>query len=76
MLALMKAGPAVMLSASSSATCPTCERRVALFDAGDDSIGKIETFPADKIIVLHCPMHGGFGVRAGNFNEPYEPPRT
>jgi hypothetical protein len=68
---------AVMLSASSNATCPTCERRVTLFDgAPGDFISKIQTFAADKIIVLHCPMHGGFGVRAGGFNNPYEQPRT
>jgi hypothetical protein len=71
------ASPAVMLSAVSNATCPTCERRVVFFDgAPGDFISKIQIFAADKFIVLHCPEHGGFGVRAGGFNELYEQPRT
>ena len=61
----------VTLGGAANAPCPECGRRFAFFDGKQgDFISETKTFTLDTVVVLHCPVHGDFIVRAGDFHNP------
>jgi len=57
---------AVTLGGAANAPCPKCDHRVAFFKQGD-FISETKTVAFDTVVVLQCPTHGDFSVRAGDF---------
>jgi len=58
----------IVLGANCHAGCPECGRRMAFF-SGEKHLFMSEEklFTADAVLKPECPVHGTFGVSAGEF---------